>query len=432
MPSFELHVWGPAFGLPSIDAECIAAIAYLHKALPSAEWTLIPSSDPSVTAAHRLPALHSTTTDTWSSGYAAIAAQLAQTPYSLDASLTPAQAADVAAYSSYLTTRLAPLLDISLHALPRNWAQTTRPAYSTILPFPLTWTLPTALHAAALDRSAPYLAGLTLPDEDSDDKETTSALDAALKHIPAPRKKSPLEDLAPTEAATIRLHALALDALAPLNALRAEGEESPGTRLRLSPSSSSSADPDTPPTSLDCLALGYLSLIRRAPVPHDFLRKALEANFPTLARMTADLAETCLTAPGPLPWAPDSATPTVARTLSRFAADVLRVTPVAGPYFVSEARRRAEDPESGAAMVAARALGLLAVGSAVAYGAWTYRGMAPFGLKKQAWARPAGGRLGQFGALGAMLDFSLGGAPDTWAQGEGASHAIVEAEVDVE
>ncbi|KAM0329401.1 hypothetical protein ACHAQA_004708 [Verticillium albo-atrum] len=413
MPSFELHVWGPAFGLPSIDAECLAAIAYLHHALDSSEWVLIPSSDPSVTAAHRLPALHSSDTDTWSSGYTAIATHLAQTPYSLDASLTPAQAADVAAYSSYLTTRLAPLLDISLHALPKNWSQTTRPAYSTILPFPLTWTVPTALHTAALDRSAPYLAGLTLPDEETDDKET-SALDAALKHIPAPRKRSPLEDLAPTQAATIRLHALALDALAPLNALRAEGESTPGTKLRLSSSSSSPDTAAAAPTSLDCLALGYLALIRRAPVPHDFLRKALEGSFPTLARMTTDLTETCLTGPGPLPWASGAdASPSLSRTLTRFASDVLLVTPVAGPHYAAELRRQAETPSSSV-VVAARALGVLALGSAVAFGAWSYRGMAPFGLRRQEWARPAGGRLGEFGALGAMLDFSLGGAPDSW------------------
>ena len=45
MAPFELHVWGPAFGLASIDAECLAAIAYLSAALPKGEWTLIPSSD---------------------------------------------------------------------------------------------------------------------------------------------------------------------------------------------------------------------------------------------------------------------------------------------------------------------------------------------------------------------------------------------------
>ena len=44
----ELHIWGPAFGLPSIDAQCLAAVAYLNQALPSGEWVLIASSDPSI------------------------------------------------------------------------------------------------------------------------------------------------------------------------------------------------------------------------------------------------------------------------------------------------------------------------------------------------------------------------------------------------
>jgi sorting and assembly machinery component 37 len=37
----ELHVWGPALGLPSIDPECLAAIAYLSCALSNEEWTVI-------------------------------------------------------------------------------------------------------------------------------------------------------------------------------------------------------------------------------------------------------------------------------------------------------------------------------------------------------------------------------------------------------
>jgi sorting and assembly machinery component 37 len=47
----ELHIWGPAFGLPSIDAECIAAVAYLHHAAASpTDWRLVPSNDPSGSA----------------------------------------------------------------------------------------------------------------------------------------------------------------------------------------------------------------------------------------------------------------------------------------------------------------------------------------------------------------------------------------------
>ena len=44
----ELHVLGAAFGLPSIDAECLATIAYLRQCLPSGEWVVVASSDPSI------------------------------------------------------------------------------------------------------------------------------------------------------------------------------------------------------------------------------------------------------------------------------------------------------------------------------------------------------------------------------------------------
>lgn len=44
----ELHVWGPAFSLPSIEAQCLAAIAYFSLAVPKDAWVLIASSDPSV------------------------------------------------------------------------------------------------------------------------------------------------------------------------------------------------------------------------------------------------------------------------------------------------------------------------------------------------------------------------------------------------
>lgn len=48
--SLELHVWGPAFGLPSIDAQCLATIAYFVLAIPEkeAEWSLVADSDPLV------------------------------------------------------------------------------------------------------------------------------------------------------------------------------------------------------------------------------------------------------------------------------------------------------------------------------------------------------------------------------------------------
>ena len=46
-----LYIWGPAFGLPSIDAECIATVAYCHLTLGAHEsvaWSVVPGHDPAV------------------------------------------------------------------------------------------------------------------------------------------------------------------------------------------------------------------------------------------------------------------------------------------------------------------------------------------------------------------------------------------------
>lgn len=42
---FELHIWGPAFSLPSIDPECLAAVAYLSQVVPEDQWILVASND---------------------------------------------------------------------------------------------------------------------------------------------------------------------------------------------------------------------------------------------------------------------------------------------------------------------------------------------------------------------------------------------------
>lgn len=57
----ELHTWGPAFGLPSLEAQCLATVAYFIQCVPATEWRLIPSSDSSVSptrvTSHRFPHL---------------------------------------------------------------------------------------------------------------------------------------------------------------------------------------------------------------------------------------------------------------------------------------------------------------------------------------------------------------------------------------
>lgn len=46
--ALELHVWGPAFGLPSIDPECIATVSYCQQVIPEGQWSLVASYDKSV------------------------------------------------------------------------------------------------------------------------------------------------------------------------------------------------------------------------------------------------------------------------------------------------------------------------------------------------------------------------------------------------
>lgn len=46
--ALELYIWGPAFGLPSIDPECLAALSYLGHAVPQEDWSLIASNDAAI------------------------------------------------------------------------------------------------------------------------------------------------------------------------------------------------------------------------------------------------------------------------------------------------------------------------------------------------------------------------------------------------
>jgi len=54
----ELHIWGPAFSLPSIDPQCLAAIVYLQQVVPRDEWELIASCDDALSPTGSFPRSH--------------------------------------------------------------------------------------------------------------------------------------------------------------------------------------------------------------------------------------------------------------------------------------------------------------------------------------------------------------------------------------
>ena len=65
----ELHVYPPAFSLPSIDAHCISTIAYFSAAIPASEYKLI-ATTPNNNPTGELPALRNGSI--WIGGWANI------------------------------------------------------------------------------------------------------------------------------------------------------------------------------------------------------------------------------------------------------------------------------------------------------------------------------------------------------------------------
>ncbi|KAG9238224.1 Tom37 C-terminal domain-containing protein [Amylocarpus encephaloides] len=271
----ELHVWGPAFSLASVDPHCLAAIAYLQQAVPRKEWVLVATSDPALSPTNELPALRNG--DIWIGGFRNIFHYLAQ--YSsgewvLDAGLPEQEGADCIAFSSFVESHGQPLIDLSLYVSSRNYSTTTRPLYNKIQPFPLPYLTPPSVRVAAKERTAHL--GLSSLDIDNDE---TQSQEASIIPESLRKPKSTVSSLlkgSPETGAQIRLHALATDFFGPLNRLK-------GKKQYLVS--------DAQFSSLDCLALGYLSLCLIPDLPQPWLSQTLRRDFPDLCAWTEKLGD---------------------------------------------------------------------------------------------------------------------------------------------
>ncbi|KAI1827512.1 Tom37 C-terminal domain-containing protein [Xylaria intraflava] len=266
--AFQLHVWGPAFGLDSIDAECLAAIAAFRHIFVSDGWSLIASNDTSLSPDHILPALFHD--GTWTSGYMNIISYLRHnlTSYAkpladIDGDLTPQRRADALAYSSYLTTRGAGLVALSLYASPNAWVELTRPAYSALLPFPLTWTIPTAIRAAAVEMAENLGMGYIATETEADEAASQgSAETTSTGFLRLRQRLGPGRSMQPEQKAAIRFQQLAAEFFTTLDEMRGSRKYMLGTAR---------------PSSLDFLAYGYLALMR-VQTPYPILASYLETN----------------------------------------------------------------------------------------------------------------------------------------------------------
>lgn len=305
------------------------------------------------------------------------------------------------AYAAYLSAHAAPLVDLSLYVSAANWSAATRPAYSALLPFPLTWTVPPLIRADAIKR-AEHL-GLAELDTDFDPNaglHLSAARDALPEtfrtHLPMTAKKTVRDGMTPEQAAAIRLHGLVEDCLSDVAAFMVDPEKQHG---REPPRFFAG----TPVSSLDCLAYGYLALMLKPAVPRSFLRDWMQAEAPRLSNFVDSVA------PQDLPWTA-SKPHTVFGSGVRVVDSILLNAPSLGEHYAKEMRLRAEQGSRGLdrrALVLASSL--VATAAVVGYGPYAYTSLQPFGTRSQVWrATRRGSGLSQFGELGTMLSGALG------------------------
>lgn len=317
----------------------------------------------------------------------------------LDEKLDATRQADCDAYTAYLLSRVAPLVDLSLYLSAANWSATTRPAYSSLLSFPLTWTLPPLIRAEAIKRAT----NLGLADLDTDFDPNGSlhlsagrdALPQSLTiHLPARTKKTVREEMTPEQAAAIRLSSLTQERLSILVAAMDQGStETEQPRFFSS----------TPISSADCLAYGFLALMVKPQVPRPFLRDWLETSAPQLIRFVDSITLQDVPCSSP-------ETSPMSTTIGRTVDSAIRNMPGLGLWYSDEMRRRGELGATGFDQRAlALMMGFVVTGTVFGYGLYVYKLSQPFGARSQIWTAWSGGsKLSQFGELGSMLNFAMG------------------------
>lgn len=313
-------------------------------------------------------------------------------------SLSPSQKADTTAYTSFITSNLAPLLSLSLYVSSANWAATTRPAYSNLLPFPLTWTVPPLIRQNACQRAE----HLSLAELDTDfDPKGGLHLSTGKEHLPesfrrhlpdSVGRKSVREEMTPEQKTAIRLFALTEEALSGLDEVLDAQEWSA----------------ESTPTELHCLAFGYLALMTDADVPRSFLRDWIEEKAPKLLTFV-EQAKVAFLADLPVVGAPPN---TFLSVTKRTLDSCLLNTPGIGEHYATETRQRAEKGITGIdGRTILLTLSLMVTGAAAGYGVYFYRAMPKFGARTQLWKAGGASKLSQFGSLGVMLDSALGPRP---------------------
>ncbi|KAG0352424.1 outer mitochondrial membrane transport complex protein-domain-containing protein [Gamsiella multidivaricata] len=227
----ELYIYGSAFGLPSIDPQCLALISYLS-IVSHQEYTIVECNDVGISPTGELPMFHDGRN--WIAGANRIIAYLSRTGYNANEDLSAEELAKSVAYSSLVDESLTDAILFSWFADADNFLGATRKAYSNLFSIPSKYILPIQMRKAAVQRVQKY--GGTV------------------------------ESGALTHADNTKIYDLARDCYRVLDRKLGENEFFFGVK----------------PTSLDAKVFGYLALQLYPEIPNPRFQIILTTQFPRL------------------------------------------------------------------------------------------------------------------------------------------------------
>ncbi|KAF3918862.1 Metaxin-1 [Dactylellina cionopaga] len=265
MELIELHVWNRAFGLPSLDPECLAAIAFLSAAIPQHLWVLVESNNIAISPNGALPALKSGSE--WIGGFDSIVSYLnlkTSRRSDIDGSLSEIQNAQVIAYRSFIRKTCLPIISLSLYITSKNWTTVTRPLYSTFVQFPIQYEIPHTHHARAVSLTS-HLTSLIrdIAVEETRPAQPVSTTFAGITTTNADNKTQAEKEKITTR---VKLRNFLADFLDPIREKMGGGDTFFGA--------------GSLPTTIDCLLVGYLSLLVYPILPSPWAKEILEQEFP--------------------------------------------------------------------------------------------------------------------------------------------------------
>ncbi|KAF7189698.1 Metaxin-like protein [Pseudocercospora fuligena] len=270
----QLYILGPAFGLPSIDAECSAAVAVLQLHARD-KYEIIPTHDTQTP----LPRLVDGTARIF--GFNNIVRHLVDKRVAVsEIDLNSDQRALRTAVASLVESQAQTLLDISLYVGFENYRLATRPAFSKILPWHANYILPPARRSAARNRTDHLgISSIDVDNVHEDMSNRPEGFDGVGKQpqfeaetqkrasLLLPRKETVRTLLQrPEHAAIFKLNALADNFFEPLQDMLGDNTYFVGKEL----------------SAVDCLLYGYLSLMLYPELPQDWLSATMKRKYKKL------------------------------------------------------------------------------------------------------------------------------------------------------